>query len=398
MTLQVATSDVANEPIDSAYRQHSARFGCSPQWIVAAPGRVNLIGEHIDYNDGFVLPMAIDRYCVVTGGAIAGDMARVYSTSMEEEASIPLMGPRPHPTRGHWSNYVSGVISGCRQVPELRFGAFAAVVASDVPVGSGLSSSASLEVAVATLIEAMSETTLDPVRKALLCQRAEHEFAGVPCGIMDQFASVMCQEDHLMLLDCASQKVEQIPFADPELTVLIINSGVKHALAAGEYGQRRQQCESAARGLGITSLRYATIDELEENRGRLTDTEYRRARHVIKEIARTREAAAAAKASHWQVFGDLMSASHESLRDDYEVSCPELDLLVELARELGSDGGVFGSRMTGGGFGGCTVSLVEATRADWIAQYITENYERRTAITPKALTSRPAAGARIVMC
>jgi galactokinase len=357
---------------------------------------VNLIGEHVDYNDGFVLPMAIDRYCVVTGSADNSDTARVFSTAHGEEVRISLGSPQRHSASGHWSNYVSGVIAGCIELPGVRLRGFSAVIESDVPIGSGLSSSASLEVATATLIEALSGAALDPVVKALLCQQAEHEFAGVPCGIMDQFASVMCREDHLMLLDCSSQRNEQIPFADPEVTVLIINSNVKHELIDGEYGQRRRQCESAARTLGVNSLRKASLAQLEENRGRLSDVEYRRARHVITEIARTRDAAAAAKSGNWQTMGELMHASHVSLRDDYQVSCPELDLLVNLAGELGAEGGVYGSRMTGGGFGGCTVSLVDAARADWIAQCITDRYEQRTGITPKALTSRPAGGAHAV--
>jgi galactokinase len=396
LTLQLATIESISGPVASACRRHSVHFGCRPQWVTAAPGRVNLIGEHVDYNDGFVLPMAIDRYCVVTGSADNSDIARVFSTAHNEEVRIPLGGPKRHVANGHWSNYVSGVIAGCVELPGVRLRGFSAVIESDVPIGSGLSSSASLEVATATLIEALSGAALDPVVKALLCQQAEHEFAGVPCGIMDQFASVMCREDHLMLLDCSSQRNEQIPFADPEVMVLIINSNVRHELSDGEYGQRRRQCESAARTLGVNSLRRATLAQLEEYRGRLSDVEFRRARHVITEIARTRDAAAAAKAGNWQAMGELMHASHVSLRDDYQVSCPELDLLVDLASELGADSGVYGSRMTGGGFGGCTVSLVDAARADWIGQSISDRYEQRTGITPKTLTSRPAGGAHAV--
>jgi galactokinase len=389
-------SDFLNELISSSSRQYSARFGGRPEWIVAAPGRVNLIGEHIDYNDGFVLPMAIDRYCVIAASPAASDTARIFSLSADDEVAISLTAPRRHAVRGHWSNYVTGVVSGCCQVPAMRPGGFTAVVASEVPLGGGLSSSASLEVAMATLIEAMTGATLDPKAKALLCQRAEHEFAGVPCGIMDQFASVMCRADHLMLLDCSSQRIDQIPFVDPDVTVLIINSNVKHELVGSEYGERRQQCDRASRALGVASLRNATLDQLESNRERLSKIEYRRARHAIGEIARTYDAANAAKDCDWPRLGELMHASHESLRDDYEVSCRELDLLVELAQEIGMDGGVFGSRMTGGGFGGCTVSLVQATKVAQVAEYITENYQSITDIAPKVLTSRPSRGAHVV--
>ena len=267
---------------------------------------------------------------------------------------------------------------------------------SSVPIGGGLSSSASLEVAVATLIEAITGVSLDPKSKMLLCQQAEHKFAGVPCGIMDQFASVMCQVDHLMLLDCSSQNVMQIPFVDPDVSVLIINSNVKHELVGSEYGERRRQCEVAARVLGAPSLREASLDQLESSRDRLSNVEYRRARHAISEIARTRDAADAVIDGNWPQVGELMLASHESLRDDYEVSCPELDLLVELATDIGVDGGVFGSRMTGGGFGGCTVSLVRAAQGEEVAQYITERYQRKTDIMPSSMISRPARGAHVI--
>ncbi len=235
---------------------------------------------------------------------------------------------------------------------------FEAVIQSTVPLGGGLSSSAALEVATATLIEAMLGKPLVPVQKARLCQEAEHKFAGVPCGIMDQFSSALCIADHLMLLDCRSQEVKLVPFTAPDISVLITNSNVKHELTGGEYAQRRVQCEAAAKTLGVTTLREANMPQLEAARERLGDVNFRRARHVVSEIERTVKAADAFSAGRWGEVGQLMYASHDSLRDDYEVSCPELDLLVVLAKELGPDGGVIGSRMTGGGFGGCTVSLV----------------------------------------
>src|SRR6476619_3630592 len=200
------------------------RFGGEPRWIAAAPGRVNLIGEHIDYNDGFVLPMAIDRYCVIAAAANPGNEATIYSVAADEETKIQLVpmgatgSASAAPNRGHWSNYVAGVIAGC-EARNLKPNGFIAVIESDVPVGGGLSSSAAIEVATATLIEAMTGGSFDPIEKALLCQKAEHEYAGVPCGIMDQFASVMCRPDHLMLLDCRSQQIEQIPITDRSVTV-----------------------------------------------------------------------------------------------------------------------------------------------------------------------------------
>jgi galactokinase len=242
----------------------------------------------------------------------------------------------------------------------------------------------------------MTGTALQPVEKALLCQKAEHEYAGVPCGIMDQFASVMGRADHLMLLDCRSREIEHISLVDPNVTVLIINTNVKHELSGGEYAERRRQCESAARKLGVASLRDATQSQLEANREKLDAVEFRRARHAISEIRRTSEAAAAIKTGDWSRVGRLMYASHDSLRDDYEVSCRELDFLVDLARHMRPGDGVIGSRMTGGGFGGCTVTLVETAKADRVTEHLARNYRDQIGIEPSVLTSRPARGAHVV--
>jgi galactokinase len=249
---------------------------------------------------------------------------------------------------------------------------------------------------MATLLEAMTGTTLDPVDKALLCQRAEHEYAHVPCGIMDQFASAMGRADHLMLLDCRSRQVEHIPLSDPNVSVLITNTNVRHELSGGEYAERRGQCESACRELNVSSLRDVSLPQLEAKRAELEEVEYRRARHAITEIARTVEAADAIKAGSWDRVGELMYASHDSLRDDYEVSCAELDLLVELARKRGRAGGVIGSRMTGGGFGGCTVSLVEKRHISGLTHELGHAYYEKTGIEPAFIVTRPAQGAHFV--
>jgi len=389
------TAHLLDHLVDSAVDRFKKRYGGSPRWLVAAPGRVNIIGEHVDYNDGFVLPMAIDRYTVIAASEAPGNDATLFSVATEEDAAISLPSLRRHAEPGHWSNYVAGVLAGCI-ARGMQAGGFRAVIESSVPVGGGLSSSAAIEVATATLVEAMTGTTLQPVEKALLCQKAEHEFAGVPCGIMDQFASVMGRHDHLMLLDCRSQLIEHIPLVDPGVTVLIINTHVKHELTGGEYAERRGQCESAVKKMGLRSMRDASLEGLEAHREVLDSVEYRRARHVISEIKRTVDAAAAVKAGDWPRVGEFMYASHESLRDDYEVSCLELDLLVELARGIGSQGGVIGSRMTGGGFGGCTVSLVATDQLDEVAQLLAKSYRAETGIEPSVLTSRPARGAHIV--
>jgi galactokinase len=400
--------------VASASNRFEQRYHHAPRWIVAAPGRVNIIGEHIDYNDGFVLPMAIDRYCVIaagncplflpTGAAPPENVnlkkgtvpfATVLSVAANDEVKIWLNLPARDSTPGHWSNYVAGVIAGY-VARKMQPAGFQAVIESSVPVGGGLSSSAALEVATATLIEAITGAAPTPAEKALLCQKAEHEYAGVPCGIMDQFASVMGRADHLMLLDCRSQHVEHIPLMDANITVLIINTNVKHELSGGEYAERRAQCESAARKLGVASLRDSRFPQLQARREALDPTEFRRARHAVSEIARTMKAAAAVKAGDWPEVGRMMYESHDSLRDDYEVSCSELDLLVDLARKLGPAGGVIGSRMTGGGFGGCTVSLVESAKVDAVAQHLASSYRAQTGIEPTILTSRPARGAHVV--
>jgi galactokinase len=374
------------------------KFGRPPKWIVAAPGRVNLIGEHTDYNDGFVLPMAIEHYVVMAAcesDQVSKDGSiRLHSTTVDQTESLAFddcdvgqLAP--------WARYVYGVLVGCRQ-REMKCPALDVLIESTVPLGGGLSSSAALEVATATLVEAILGQSLERVEKALLCQKAEHDYAGVPCGIMDQFTSVMGQTDQLLLLDCRSTDIQMVPLNDPEIAVLIINTNVKHELTGGEYAERRSQCEAAAEKMGVPSLRDATLEMLGQNSEALEPVFYRRARHVIGEIGRTTEAAEGISAGDWARVGELMYLSHASLRDDYEVSCEELDLLVELARRHGDSGAVIGSRMTGGGFGGCTVSLVRKDRLAPLATAIRDDYYKETGIMPTLFTTRPAQGAQIV--
>ncbi len=267
---------------------------------------------------------------------------------------------------------------------------------STVPLGGGLSSSAALEVCTATLIEAATGQAIDPIEKALLAQKAEHDFAGVPCGIMDQFISALGSEGHLLLLDCRTRKTELIPMSDPSVALLIINTNVKHELGSGEYAKRRAECEAAAKILGVASLRDATADQLEKAKGKMSDVVYRRARHVIGEIERTVHAAEGIRASNWPGVGNLMYASHASLRDDYQVSCQELDVVVAIAEDIDLKGGVYGCRMTGGGFGGCAVALVKAGDVDAITKKIAADYHAKTGIEAILFSSRPAAGATIL--
>lgn len=375
--------------------QFQAHYGRPARWIVAAPGRVNFIGEHTDYNDGFVLPMAIERYAVMAADTAADPGAiSIYDTQFKETAKIDISQPV---TKGQpkWSNYLRGVIAGFQQ-KGLAVPALDVAMISTVPLGGGLSSSAALEVCTATLLEAATGQPLDPVEKALLAQKAEHEFAGVPCGIMDQFISALGREGHLLLLDCRTRKTELVPMSDPAVALLIVNTNVKHELGSGEYAKRRAECESAARTLGVASLRDATAGQLETFKGKFAAVDYRRARHVIGEIERTVHAAEALRASNWTSAGQLMYASHDSLRDDYEVSCPELDAVVEIAESIGLVGGVYGCRMTGGGFGGCAVALVKADQVAAITEKIASEYHVKTGLEATIFSSRPAAGATIL--
>jgi galactokinase len=371
-------------------------FGCPPRWIVAAPGRVNVIGEHIDYNDGFVLPMAIEYYTVMAANRPPGGgaMLQIRSTAEPEAAEIDTSKPiAKSPLR--WSNYPRGVLAGMA-ARGLNPGGLDVLLHSTVPLGSGLSSSAALEVCTATLVEAVTGRRIDPVEKALLCQKAEHEFAGVPCGIMDMFTSVMGRESHLLLLDCRSRKTELVPMSDPSVELLIANTNVRHELGSGQYALRRAQCETAAKILGVPSLRDASASLLETNKANMDGEVFRRARHVIGEIARTVQAAEAIRASDWRKTGELMYASHRSLRDDYEVSCAELDALVETAEAIGMPGGVYGCRMTGGGFGGCAVALVKSESVADIKRQLAAGYKEKTGLEATIFGSRPAAGAMVI--
>jgi galactokinase len=388
MKLQDLASHVASE--------FEKRYGRPPRWIAAAPGRVNIIGEHTDYNDGFVLPMAIEYYSVMAADRpVDGrEVITLRSTLEAEEATIDLTRP-VRPAAPKWGNYPRGVVAGFQE-RGIQPGGLDVLLHSTVPLGSGLSSSAALEVCTGTLLEAVTGTTLDPIEKALLCQKAEHDFAGVPCGIMDQFISALGREGHLLLLDCRTRTTELVPMSDPSVALLIINTNVKHELSGGEYAERHAQCEEAARNLGVESLRDVTAVQLETGKSKMSETVYRRARHVIGEIGRTVDAAQCVRQSDWPAVGQLMYASHAALRDDYEVSCEELDVVVEIAEAIGEQGGVYGCRMTGGGFGGCCVALVKASAVEDISKKIAADYKARTGIAASIFASRPAAGATVV--
>lgn len=369
-------------------------FGADATVIAAAPGRVNLIGEHIDYCDGFVLPFAIDRYIVMAAALNGTDQARVATALGGEPATLPLNVPQ-EVSAPKWANYLRGVFQGFQDRGHTLQG-FDAYILSSVPGGAGLSSSAALECCVATLLEGLLDTVLDTKEKALLCQKAEHDFAGVPCGIMDQFASAFGKADRLILIDCMTGEPELVPFENPDLTVLISNTMVHHELSDGGYAARRKNTEDGLAVLGKKSWREVGLVEVEAAWDRLGDPVNRRSRHVVGEIARTVAAAEALAQNDFEALGPLMAASHDSLRDDFEVSCKELDIMVEIARAIGRSGGVIGARMTGGGFGGSTVTLCESGKALEIAATLAEKYKEATGITPQIFASRPSAGAHLV--
>jgi len=366
--------------------------------VAVAPGRVNLIGEHVDYCGGFVLPIAIDRYTAIAfATAPSRRTVRIGSGMIGQTLEFSLDTGRSAIGRlPAWARYVFGVIELMIEAGDEVAG-FDAWIESDVPQGAGLSSSAALEVATAVGVDALHGRTRDPMDIARLCQRAEHEFAGVPCGIMDMATSAAATAGHAVMLDCRSEQIKHVPMDDPAVRVLIANTNVSHELADGAYARRRAQCEEAARVLGVELLRDATLASVDAARDKLDPVVYRRARHVVSEIERTVEASDLLGRRQWEAFGQKMYASHDSLRHDYEVSCDELDVMVDIARRIGIDGGVFGSRMTGGGFGGCTVWLVDADRLDAVATRLVAEYKRRTGIDPAVFATRPAAGAHVLM-
>jgi galactokinase len=394
-----ATGTSAARAAARVFRQH---YGTAPRWVAVAPGRVNLIGEHTDYNGGYVLPLAIDRHVAIAAAPSAESAStpgaaprmRVYSAAVDTSVDIPLEGVLA-PGEPSWANYLRGVVSGFGKRVKIP-GPIDAAIVSEVPLGGGLSSSAALEVATATLLEGVTGNVLDPRDKARLCRQAEHEFAGVPCGLMDQLASVMGDEAGALLIDCQFEVVRVVPFADPAVSVLICNTNVKHALADGAYLRRRTECIEAARQLGVPSLRDATPEMVEAARGIFDPVVRRRARHVATENARTLAAVAHLEAREFAEVGALMYESHRSLREDFEVSSPELDILVDIARGIGQAGGVWGSRMTGGGFGGCTVTLVRSEAVGAVADSIARAYASRLGAPPATFVSRPARGAHLI--
>jgi len=380
-----------SEP-DGLQARFRARFGGAGR-LYRAPGRVNLIGEHTDYNDGFVLPAAIDLDAWVAAAPRDDRRVRLYAADLDAALEFSLDAPAPGPARD-WTDYPRGVALALERAGHRLRGADL-LLESAVPIGAGLSSSAALEVALAWALLDLAGVAADPLEVARLCQRAENDFVGTRCGIMDQFAACHGRAGSALLLDCRALAARHVALP-AELAILVCDSMVKHSLADGAYNQRRAACEAGVRILarslpGVRALRDVCSDELEARRAELPEDVYRRCRHVIAECARVHAAVAALEAGDLAAVGRLLCASHASLRDDYEVSCPELETLVETAL---AQRGVYGSRMMGGGFGGSTITLARPDAIDALLGALGERYERAYGKRPWMRLCATADGAR----
>jgi galactokinase len=374
-------------------------FGPSPTKLrfIRAPGRVNLIGEHTDYNDGFVFPMAIEPEVRLICRARTDGAVRLASTVYPNElVEFSLQKPieRSAPT---WSNYSRGVAAEliAAGIPLVGMDA---LIANTLPVGGGLSSSAAVEVATGLALLTLAGAEMNPTRLSLLCQKAEHEYAGVPCGIMDQTIVAGGRAGHAMMLDCRDNAKTFIPINSQDLRVVIANTMVRHELSGGEYAQRRKQCQEgvaifAREHANIRALRDVTMEQVQAARSKLSDVVFRRCRHVVGENNRTVEAAQALNSQHYDRAGELMVQSHKSLRDDYEVSCPELDFLADESMKIK---GVYGARMTGGGFGGCIVALVQPRAVEPLFDHLHKTYTAKFGRQPTLTVTTATAGASVL--
>lgn len=373
-------------------REFLQHYRTVPQ-IFRAPGRVNLIGEHTDYNDGFVVPVAIQFYAYVAIAPTMEPRIRIHSRNFDESAEFSL-AENSVGSRHHWSDYVRGV-AGVIRGQGIPFGGADMMIASEVPVGSGLGSSAAIEVASALALLSVGGGKMAPIEIAKACQKAEHEYVGSMCGIMDQFIACFGQAGRAVMLDCRNLVYEFLP-TDEGVRIVICNTGVKHEHASNGYNRRRADCYAGVSAIKahcmpkITALRDVTSLSLEGCKNWLPEVVYRRCRHVVSENERVTAAATALRAHDMETFGRLMYESHLSLRDDYEVSCQELDLLVDIARKIK---GVYGARMTGGGFGGCTVNLVQADAVEEFAATTKREFARGTGSSPEVYVCVAAQGA-----
>jgi galactokinase len=364
-------------------------FGAEPDLVAAAPGRVNLIGEHIDYSDGFVLPFAIKDRTLVAARKRGDSTVRIASAQRRNKiVTVDISTVKPG-LKGEWERYALGVLwaLGVKEGVDL-------LIDGHVPLGAGLSSSAALECSVATAMNHLFDLGFNLEELARLTQKAENQYVGVPCGIMDQSVSLMATQGSALLLDCRDLTTKNIPFdvASSGLELLIIDTQAHHALTDGGYAERRASCESVVAKLGITSLRELTMEQLENSRGLLTETEFVRARHAVTEMKRVLECVEALSNSDFAKVGQLINQSHTSLRDDYTVSCPELDTAVEAALAAGA----LGSRMVGGGFGGSAIALIQASKTTETIKAVEKAFSSKGFKAPRFFTSLPSQGAELL--
>ncbi len=360
--------------------------------IFRAPGRVNLIGEHTDYNDGFVFPMAIQNYTTVAVNPRVDGMLAVWSENMQELKILNLESNTEK--RGHWSDYTAG-IAAMLEEEGIKLTAADIYIESDVPVGAGLSSSAALEISSALALLSTVNAAMKNEQLAKLGQRAENRFVGMNCGIMDQFISVHGEQDKALFLDCRTLEYKLVPLPSDKVRVVICNTMVKHELGSSEYNKRRSECETGVKIMSnsyknIRALRDVSLEQFNQVKEQLPPVVRKRCRHVISEDERTIGSFDALQEQNIVRFGQLMNASHDSLRDDYEVSCRELDIMVDIARKIP---GVLGARMTGGGFGGCTVNLVDKDNVDLFCEQLLSQYKKATEIDAKIYISSASRGA-----
>ncbi len=361
---------------------------------VSAPGRINLIGEHTDYNGGFVLPIAIDRNIYMAGEKRNDRIIRVYSIDYDQNVQFDLDSIQFNKEK-IWVNYVAGVIKSLLETSADINGADI-VFGGDIPEGAGLSSSAALEVATVYFFKILFDLEISSIEMIKLCQKAENKFVGVNCGIMDQFVSMLGEKDHALFLDCRNLSYENIPLKLGEFNVVVCNTNVKRELAGSEYNKRRATCERAVSSLKrslpqIETLRDVSMKEFEKYKGSLDEITQKRCKHVLYENKRVLDAIKALGRNDILEFGRLMNESHESLKKNYEVSCLELDTMVNIARSIN---GVIGARMTGGGFGGCTVNIVKKKNINNFRSLISREYEKRTRIKPQIYICNPENGSR----
>lgn len=361
--------------------QHTFKeiFHTEPTLTVYAPGRVNIIGEHTDYNDGFVMPCAINYGTAVAGEKRDDHIWKVYAADLKEFDEFSLESEIPK-SEHKWANYVRGVVKFVQQkYPDFKQGANL-VISGNVPLSSGLSSSAALEVSVGKFCQQLGNLPLTHTEIALIGQQAENQFVGANCGNMDQLISALGQQDHLLMIDCRTLDTQPTPVPQ-NVAVMIVNSNVPHDLVTGEYNTRRQQCERAAEFFGVKALRDVSVAEFQKREAELTALDpvvAKRARHIVTENQRVLDAVEALKQQDLKRLGELMGQSHDSMRDDFEITVPQIDYLVELAQVvIGKNGG---ARMTGGGFGGCIVALAPADKVDAVRQIIADNYEKQTGL------------------